>query len=100
MKTTYEWAIETLDADGDIVEVQHYDTALRLPAFAEETDWIVLVRDICDEGGVASRSWAYVTDPGKTSAELPAHFTDSDGNETAEVPARFHAEFAKYKANR
>lgn len=87
----YEWAIEQVDAYGDVVDVNHYETLaqLRRDLDDEETGGaiaqVVLVRDVVDESfGVLDRQWAYPeTDGGEIA--LPNFF---DGG--AKVPARFH----------
>jgi hypothetical protein len=104
MTIRYEWDIETVCAESeDILDHDHRD---RLSEFgadelihainqdAEADDKftrLVLVRDRWDDGGLACRSWAYVTDAG----EMPPEFLDAYDRPVAKVPQRFIAEFKR-----
>ena len=88
--TVYEWVIEEIDADGDIVNVEHTDTRAqaesRIAGEPGRHD-IGLTRDVFDEvDGLIDRAWAYVQEDGT----LPTYFRDSGGGDTRhKVPARF-----------
>ena len=93
MTIRYEWDIETW-RDDEVVDHDHRDRLhdfggeeLTL-AVAEDGYRLVLVRDRMDDGGVACRSWAYVTD-----GKLPEQFLDAYDNPVAKVPTRFIEEF-------
>lgn len=64
----YEWVVETVDADDDIVDVHHSDTLVAALVAAAATQ------------APQDRQWAYLNQDGR----LPAVF---DGG--APVPARF-----------
>lgn len=94
MSVTYEWVIEEVDADGDIINVDHTDTLadalkrMQYPVDDSNHNQLGLVRDTWskdDPGNLEDRQWAYVED-----GKLPAEF---DGG--AKVPKRFHAEINK-----
>lgn len=88
-QTKYEWDIETIDSDGDIIDHNHAD---KLSSYKEIDGVLVLVRDVGNKiDGVIDRSWAYVL--GK---KLPEYFTDSYESRVAKVPARFHLELKAY----
>ena len=80
----YEWDVETIDAWGDVVDHDHYDTFREARSAARQTPGtvIALVRD--DRHG---RSWAYMTATG-----LEANFRDAYGHIVAPVPQRFQRE--------
>jgi len=102
MTIRYEWDIEKVCAESeDILDHDHRD---RLSGFGIEEllhainqdagpgnhfTRLVLVRDRMDDGGVACRSWAYVTDDG----EMPERFLDACDRPVAKVPKRFMEEF-------
>ena len=104
MTIRYEWDIETVCAESeDILDHDHRD---RLSEFGMEEllhainqdaepgnnfTRLVLVRDRLDDGGVACRSWAYVTDDGK----MPEQFLDAYDKPVAAVPKRFVEEFGR-----
>lgn len=87
---SYEWDVETVAPDGDVLDHDHDDNCLsRLLARRNEleagTAHLVLVRDVNDEvDGVTDRTWAYVED-----GQMPDEFEDGRN-----VPKRFLAEFA------
>ncbi len=88
-KISYEWVIETLDAAGEIDDVNHADT---FPGFPDSDTHIGLVRDERNtfDGDLENRSWAYIKD-----GKLPEYFTQPspvEGQEikVARVPAKFH----------
>lgn len=82
---SYEWDIETTDADGDIIDHNHRDKLNEYRKEELESGDLVLVRT--DSEG---RSWAYVE-----NRELPEYFQDSFGVNIAKVPKRFHEELKK-----
>ena len=91
---TYEWLAETLDGQGDVIDVHHADTRAELPASGP----LVSIALVCGDwrGGVVKRSWAYVLDDGS----LMEWFTESgmqDDRRTGKVPKRFHDELATKK---
>lgn len=85
----YEWDIETVDADGDVIDHDHRDRVHEFDgedltmAVAEDGRRLCLVRD--DARG---RSWAYVT-----NGELADTFLDAYEKPVAKVPTRYRAEF-------
>lgn len=88
-KISYEWDVEEIDSDGDIIDHNHAD---KLSSYKEIDGVLVLVRDVGNSrDGVIDRSWAYVL--GK---KLPEYFTDTDEAKVAKVPQKFHDELAKY----
>ncbi len=83
----YEWICEQLDADGDVVDVNHFTTREEAQQHQEEGDNIGLTRDTGDEDrGLTDRLWAYV----QADGTLPLYFSDSLGEATGiAVPKRF-----------
>jgi hypothetical protein len=85
----YEWDIETVDADGDVIDHNHRDRVHEFDgeeltmAVAEDGRRLCLVRN--DASG---RSWAYVKD-----GDLADTFLDAYEKPVAKVPARYRAEF-------
>ena len=95
MTIFYEWAIETIDASGDIEDVDHRDTFAEVLQVIKggATDGcsyrVALTRlRYCnnDRDQLIERSYAYLDD-----GKLPAEFEDGD---MCRVPARFHKEVA------
>jgi hypothetical protein len=102
MTIRYEWDIETVCAESeDILDHDHRDKlsdfgmerlirAINQDAEPDKNfTRLVLVRDRLDNGGVACRSWAYVTDDGK----MPEQFLNAYDKPVAKVPQRFIEEF-------
>lgn len=87
--TTYEWALETLDDDGDIVDVDHFDTLRDLVGHKSALyGRIALVKHTNLEyrdGEEIDRTYAYVED-----GELEAEFADG-----STVPKTKRAEVAR-----
>jgi hypothetical protein len=82
-KLTYEWAIETLDSNGDIYDVDHSET---FPTDIPENADVALTRIIGnDQDGIKHRQYAYLAD-----GKLPETFENG-----VRVPKRFHVEVAK-----
>ena len=103
MAVLYEWDVESADEHGDIQD--HYHAGRLSDLAAPMSSWLapgdggsnalVLVRDTGDNvRGLIDRHWVYVRDDGT----LPDHFEDAMGNPGPTVPARFHAELAKWLA--
>ena len=92
MGVEYEWDVETVDEDGDVLD--HELTSKLSPRFLARLEQpgtrLVLVRDVWGFGGVESRGWAYVED-----GKLPGRFENACGSWEADVPKRFHAELAR-----
>ena len=99
---SYEWVVEYIpdrsDDDGDIVEVNHFDT------FNEAFNWVLdsaapfdhdiaLVRDVGNDAeGIIDRAWAYLNEDDK----LPETFTYSAGEDSGiRVPKRYHTEVTR-----
>jgi hypothetical protein len=79
-KLTYEWAIETLDSNGDIYDVDHSET---FPTDIPENADVALTRIIGnDQDGIKHRQYAYLAD-----GKLPETFENG-----VRVPKRFHVE--------
>ena len=88
--TTYEWVLETLDDDGDIVDVDHFDTLHDLVKHASDLDGkrVALVKHTNLEyrdGEEIDRTYAYVED-----GELYVQFEDG-----STVPKAKRAEVAR-----
>ncbi len=92
MKTIYEWCYETVDANGDIDEV---DFAERLIDFRDnnKTDTLCLIRREGDDiDGEKDRLYAYVKD-----GKLPETFSDSMGTLiNITIPKKYQKEFENY----
>lgn len=96
----FEWVVETVDTDGEIIEVSHFDTfaealAWQPPLGSGDTlhcglllhyVWFVKGEDLADEEG---RAYAYIGDDG----QLASAFDDGEP-----VPARFFKEIEKVRA--
>lgn len=93
MGVFYEWDIEKVDENEDIVDHDFQDKLAgfgALPTINGGQYRLVLVRNIGDEDeGVTDREWAY-TVWSNGSWVLPDRF---DGG--AKVPKRFHAELLR-----
>ena len=88
---TYEWDIETVSNDGEVLDHHHADRLKDLPTPSTKNEVLVLIRDTETE-----RLWAYVDE----SRMLPRYFSrpEADGqyHETSvAVPKRFHREIAR-----
>jgi hypothetical protein len=96
----YEWAIESVDEEGDIHNVDHSDTFPFDVLDKEPLDWerdemwkgkvkmhyeIALKRDFHDADGYMDRSYAYMK-----NGVLPAEFCNGK-----RVPMKFHEEVAR-----
>ena len=91
MKVQYEWTVEVIDADGDIVQSEFSNTLLGLPAFVERHD-IGLVRDeIESDGNLGDREWAYIV-----NGKMSKFFQDCYGKATRPVPQKYLKEFEKF----
>lgn len=93
---TYEWDIETLDANGDILD-HNFAEDLRdlLPAFVTQNPSmrLVLVRHAGNDlDGETDRLWAYVDD----AWNLPRCFEAGEDMPTdVAVPKRYHRMIAR-----
>ncbi len=79
----YWWVTETLDENGDIVNV---DRSKDFPGFPKSGEDVALVRDVLN----GNRSWAYIE-----KGTLPQYFYEAGdgknlGRASAEVPIKFH----------
>ena len=94
---TYEWDLETFDAEsGDILDHYFGERLRDVPFPACKTERLVLVRTTGDQvQGIVDRQWAYVDD----SFMLPKHFSipgpDKEYETDIKVPVRFHREIAR-----
>lgn len=93
MQTTFEWDLEEVDSEGDVLDHHHQDKLVNFHGNALDPDdnlRLVLVKNVWDETkqSLHRRAWAYVE-----KQKLPSHFDSGDI-----VPARFHKELAAYKA--
>lgn len=104
----YEWTIEerTVYDDGAF-DIENHDFADRLEQYAPpqwaEIDGrnfvLTLIRRDWDRDGMSfeyEEAETFKTETGLWA--LPAKFKDIDGNETRDIPKRFHAELAKRQA--
>jgi hypothetical protein len=93
LEITYEWALENIDADGDIIEI-YFSDKLSVLDKPGPNDALCLIRNEGNEvGGLQSKYWAYVE-----AGELPEYFADELGREIAiKVPKVFAKEFNKNK---
>ena len=104
MTVTYEWIVEFIDSDGEIIDVHHHDNyvaAVATKAAEPTSDFdrahIGLVRDVGNDiEGLTDRAWAYIGDDG----QLPEYFNcgetdDGPALSGHKVPQRFHREIAK-----
>ena len=93
----YEWAVETVDEYGDVVDVNHSDTyaeavadAKRTPLEAGEHIEIALKRVVWSEAeGREDIQYGYLDE-----GMLPERFDEGSGKK---VPERFHAEVRKVR---
>lgn len=95
-RTRYEWTAEHVNADGDVEDLDFWDSVDELPTEAQDgcTLEIGVVRyRYADDGDLLETAWAYVDD-----GKLPEHFEDAHGAAVAKVPARFHEELAAHLA--
>jgi hypothetical protein len=85
----YEWCVEVVDEDGDIIESYFEESLSRLDA---STGRLVLVLRIMDKiNGELDRLYAYVVD-----GKLPERFSDTLDEQTDyKVPDRFRKELLK-----
>lgn len=94
----YEWDVEELDAEGEIVSHHGFPSYALAQTFAEESaarNVTCLVALVQDADGY--RAWAYIdfhTSYGL--GILPDYFQDAYGNVAGAVPKRFHREVALY----
>lgn len=92
---SYEWDVEELDDNGEILDHVWRDklSDFRSPAF-ECRHALVLVRDEGNEfEGLQERFWAY-----EEGGKLPEFFSDTQRETRIRVPERFHAELKKFLA--
>lgn len=91
-KVVYEWDIETIDENEDIMDHNHADKLDRHDKL-KENERLVLVRDEFSsyDEDLESRTWAYVE-----NGKLPEYFKDSANIQTTKVPVRFHKELEKW----
>jgi len=83
MKTVYEWSYETLDENGDIIDVDFSDRLKN-----NNASKICLIKRIGDEIDCEKNRWyAYIEDN-----RLPKYFNNS----LAKVPQKYHNELQKY----
>jgi hypothetical protein len=92
-KTLYEWNLEHLDDNGDIVHHDFADKLKDLPKSGKGD--LVLVRDVFVFWGLCDRTWAYVEND-----TLPEYFQDSYGCECEKVPQKYHKELQQYLKNK
>lgn len=72
-KIIYEWCIETLDENEDVIDNSFWDELPKEPL--EENQQLCLVRNEGNEAdGLTDRLWAYVE-----NGKLPEYFTDANG---------------------
>lgn len=87
-KVVYEWSLETIDENEDIIDSDFSDKP-----FAEigETQRMCLVRNEGNEiDGLTDRYWAYVVD-----GKLPEYFEDGSGYEIdIKVPDKYHTQLS------
>lgn len=83
-KVIYEWSVETVDENGDIIDSSFWDEKPTEPL--EQNQKLCLIRNEGNEiDGVTDRLWAYVE-----NGKLPEYFTDSnDCIVSIKVPKRF-----------
>ena len=89
----YEWSLETLDENHDIMDCNFEDTLTFDKGSLEGND-LCLLRNIGnEEEGLIDRVYAYVKD-----GKLPAYFESEMGGEgnSYKIPERFHKELSKY----
>ena len=90
METSYEWSLETLDQYADVVDLDFSESLADLMhgrALMEGQRLCLLKRRGNDAKGERDRGYAYVED-----GVLDGEFDNGMGK----VPARFHAELAKW----
>lgn len=99
MKIKYEWALETLDESGDVIDVRHLSSlkeADHVVAISRR-ERLVLVRDLLDDQGwLEDREHAYPAFAiigGLLRGDLPTEF---DG--LSRVPARFPRALQRWAA--
>jgi len=90
-RTDYEWALESVNTDGDIEDHHFADKLKGLVQNVYQMDKglrLVLVRTTWDLDieSILNRGWAY---PEDNDGKLPAEFDNGE-----KVPQRFHAEWA------
>jgi len=96
MSVGFEWDVETVDENDDIVDHDFRDSYAECMAIAAAEPpegcrfAIVLVRN--SDHAFDGRAWAYL-DGGK----LPTHFEDAYQHPVAKVPAKFHREVERAK---
>ena len=101
--TTYEWDMEEVDKDGQILDHDHADNLKDLKIGysnrqSHEDSWyrLVLVRDYSNGSWQDSdRQWAYVS-LGGTLGFHPDYFENSHQNPANKIPQKYLAEFAKH----
>jgi len=89
MSTIYEWDVETIDTNGDIID-HHFQPSLQAAiAFAgscpEATDIVLVRSNGNDDDGLLDRQWAYLVDGWTLGKD-----GEFDGGWT--IPKRFLAE--------
>jgi len=89
----YEWTLEELDENRDIVNADFADNLLAFNGHDLSNTDVGLVRGEGNENeGITDRLWAYIKD-----GKLPEFFNDAYGNSTSHrVPKRFHKEVADF----
>ena len=93
----YEWDIEEVDANGDVVDHSHSDTLFGFGRYLSDIDAthrLVLVRNEYPNSGGMFRSWCYA-EAKDGYWVLPEAFLDAYQRFEAKVPVRFHKEIAK-----
>jgi len=92
MATVYEWVVETVDSDGDIIDSNFNEKLSELDP--DDLSHLALVRNQGNEPeGLTDRLWAYVT-----NGILPEVFSDSSGTPTTyKVPKRFVKELEHFQ---
>lgn len=100
-RVSYEWCIESQDADGDIQSVNHADTLAepRRVRDEEAPDWhkveIALSRtEGNDDDGINWRGYAYLTDNGIEPVFSSYHAESGGAQDGPNVPQRFLKEIA------
>ena len=90
MSVAYEWIVEQVDKNGDIIDTSAWDTcaaasmAMKTPLTAGlHYDYGITRNEGGDDVGLQERAWCYVSD-----GALPSTFDDG-----RVVPARFRREF-------
>lgn len=105
MMVEYEWTTEErMNYEDGTFDIENHDFADRLDQYPEN-QWIeidgkvyvltLIRKDWYRDGGGYEHEEAETTRDTSGQWTLPVKFKDIDGNETRDIPKRFHAELAK-----